>query len=598
MPVLAGLRCPLVTREPHSLQEAAGVDVPEIRAYKLGKKRWSYNQVEIILCEDGGAGRQLSVKTANHNGSVTHQDIGNNGVAYELTLFNDYKVFLEAYLVYDCPKRIEDEKMEWTLVERAECRRGCSGPILRAIQRFGKLGKRAWSSSPSPEIVDKTTHNMKDQRYLYLSFDEACTHVSCKYFRLVAGIWDASGHHLGSAATPPFRVLANNDVPNGAAHVQLFMAISSEWEGWKAVMEIPSFSAREAAVFGDAPSMSSSAHPSLSPSDNNHERCHDTKSAALNWSDPSSKRPKSEQHVHWYQELETQWRYLTRSKQRAVAGQGNRDEAIAVMSPPNFSEESKMAPYSLRTVIANDNTIHPPNNNLSMHPQQQRIAASSVPYHEISYAHNIELENSKSHVAHKRKEGSPTYLKPGDLASYDVGQHLVDKHIMEHTAQEPLLSLNAGLDDPIAAFVDEMFEQTEGILNPANFMLPYEEENFAMTGSDNQRVIEIGNHQEIIEDHNQNIASTGKDSGGRDTDVSLIRLPNCGYESQSLDPSFPLQSCNTTTFDRYNQVRTLKKKMEEALVEDPVLVDSILSQINLKEKERNSINIFANCSTC
>ena len=38
-------------------------------AYKLGKRRWSYNQVELVLCEAGEGGRMLSVKQAVNTGT-------------------------------------------------------------------------------------------------------------------------------------------------------------------------------------------------------------------------------------------------------------------------------------------------------------------------------------------------------------------------------------------------------------------------------------------------------------------------------------------------------------------------------------------------
>ena len=71
---------------------------------------------------------------------------------------------------------------------------------------------------------------------MYLSFDEAGTHVAsriCK-FRLVAAVYDESRENkLCTAASPPVRVLANNDVPNGAAHLQLMVNMPSTWKGWK-----------------------------------------------------------------------------------------------------------------------------------------------------------------------------------------------------------------------------------------------------------------------------------------------------------------------------------------------------------------------------
>ena len=50
----------------------------------------------------------------------------------------------------------------WFLVGRAACRKGCCGPVLRAIQRFGRLGKRQWTGNASvPDLTDKTNNNMK-----------------------------------------------------------------------------------------------------------------------------------------------------------------------------------------------------------------------------------------------------------------------------------------------------------------------------------------------------------------------------------------------------------------------------------------------------
>lgn len=38
-------------------------------AYKLGKRRWSYNQVELLLCEAGDGGRVVGVKQAVNMGT-------------------------------------------------------------------------------------------------------------------------------------------------------------------------------------------------------------------------------------------------------------------------------------------------------------------------------------------------------------------------------------------------------------------------------------------------------------------------------------------------------------------------------------------------
>jgi hypothetical protein len=96
-----------------SLQEASGMDVAEIRAYKLGKKRWSYNQVELVVCEEGTA-RQLTVKQAVHIGVAP--DSGECGVTFQVQLANDEKLTLDAYLAYDSVKAVGtglEKEHEW-----------------------------------------------------------------------------------------------------------------------------------------------------------------------------------------------------------------------------------------------------------------------------------------------------------------------------------------------------------------------------------------------------------------------------------------------------------------------------------------------------
>jgi hypothetical protein len=68
---------------------------------------------------------------------------------------------------------------------------------------------------------------------MYLSLDEACTHVDAAAFRLVAGVYNRQGTRLlATAVSPPVRVLANNDVPTGAAKIRLEARLPSSWEGW------------------------------------------------------------------------------------------------------------------------------------------------------------------------------------------------------------------------------------------------------------------------------------------------------------------------------------------------------------------------------
>lgn len=58
---------------------------------------------------------------------------------------------------------------------------GCmQGAILRSIQRYGRISRRTnKKQSPEAEVEDRA----KDPRFLYLSIDEASTHVGGKRFR-------------------------------------------------------------------------------------------------------------------------------------------------------------------------------------------------------------------------------------------------------------------------------------------------------------------------------------------------------------------------------------------------------------------------------
>ncbi len=47
------------------------------------------------------------------------------------------------------------------------------------------------------------------------------------------GAYDQVGHQLlGSTCSAPIRVLANNDVPSGAAFISMHLPIRADWEGW------------------------------------------------------------------------------------------------------------------------------------------------------------------------------------------------------------------------------------------------------------------------------------------------------------------------------------------------------------------------------
>ena len=59
------------------------VDICWYRAYKLGKKRWSYNQCEVVLLQEGSTGTsKLSVVEAVHDPDpAIHSDIAGSQVS-------------------------------------------------------------------------------------------------------------------------------------------------------------------------------------------------------------------------------------------------------------------------------------------------------------------------------------------------------------------------------------------------------------------------------------------------------------------------------------------------------------------------------------
>lgn len=79
------------------------------------------------------------------------------------------------------------------------------------------MGKRS-----GPEAPKNQAGQLKNYKYMYLSMDEAGTHVGGSRFRLIFCVYDESGSTmLGTTVSIPIRVLANNDVPTGAAHVPI-----------------------------------------------------------------------------------------------------------------------------------------------------------------------------------------------------------------------------------------------------------------------------------------------------------------------------------------------------------------------------------------
>ena len=66
-----------------------------------------------------------------------------------------------------------------------------------AEEEVGSIASTAAGASPAPTATPKRKAvQPKDPRFMYLSFDEACTHVGASTFRLVAGIYNRQGTRL------------------------------------------------------------------------------------------------------------------------------------------------------------------------------------------------------------------------------------------------------------------------------------------------------------------------------------------------------------------------------------------------------------------
>lgn len=222
------------------LEEAHKDIVPEVRAYKLGRQRWSYNQCEMQFVQEGSAkAAELTVAEAWHsNQNVLPHEASDSQVCYQMRLSNNVEVCAVLYIVHTQATQNHDDNsishpdFQWACVSRSECSKQCEGPILRPLKRTGLVTSK--TTDTESNLKRSARRQAKDARYMYVAIDEACTHIGVKSFRLVAGVYDKSCQHLlGTACSLPIRVVSNNDAPGGAAHITLSASIRRDWSGWQ-----------------------------------------------------------------------------------------------------------------------------------------------------------------------------------------------------------------------------------------------------------------------------------------------------------------------------------------------------------------------------
>ena len=68
-------------------------------------------------------------------------------MGFTVTVSNGERLKVLLYLVADEPSAVltpgspAQQRYQWNSIRRAQCSKGCSGPILRAIQRFSSQGR-------------------------------------------------------------------------------------------------------------------------------------------------------------------------------------------------------------------------------------------------------------------------------------------------------------------------------------------------------------------------------------------------------------------------------------------------------------------------
>ncbi|KAJ7518769.1 hypothetical protein O6H91_20G007500 [Diphasiastrum complanatum] len=226
------LLCPVSTSSEHALSE-----LPEFRAYKLGKQKCSYNQVELVIKDVSNGGTVLSdlkvseaIETAV--GSEVDERLHDSCLKFNVRLMNNNRMHLYIFIVFAIPYRTvkvdkEVVNYEWMPVTRSKCKKGCRGSVIRGLQRFGRMPKR--NGNTTLECDD----SWKEPRHLYIAIDEASTHVCPRHqasrFRLLAAAFDDKYQLLGTTISSSIRVLANNDAPLGAATFQLLCNLKGGW---------------------------------------------------------------------------------------------------------------------------------------------------------------------------------------------------------------------------------------------------------------------------------------------------------------------------------------------------------------------------------
>ncbi|GLJ24981.1 hypothetical protein SUGI_0478280 [Cryptomeria japonica] len=209
---------------------------PELRAYKLGKQKCSYNQIELLFYDLRGqnpVGMKISEAIETCIGSEVEDILKESCLKFNVRFLTDMRMNLYIFVVHaNAHLKLEGSspsdgtKYYWMPVTRSNCKKGCRGPVLRGLQRFGKMSRRGEGTEQD---------SWKEPRHLYIAIDEASTHVCIDpaenpKFRFLLAAYNDLYELLGTTISSSIRVLSNNDAPRGTASLKVHFNLQ---EGWK-----------------------------------------------------------------------------------------------------------------------------------------------------------------------------------------------------------------------------------------------------------------------------------------------------------------------------------------------------------------------------
>ncbi|KAL2610462.1 hypothetical protein R1flu_029035 [Riccia fluitans] len=220
--------CPVSTSSPFA---TGGDNQSELRAYKLGKQKCSFNQVELII-NDIGNGRITAMRISHAIetpvGLEVDEVLRESCLKFNVGFINSKRIYLYVYLVYATPHRSSQlgnqvpPAYHWIPVTRENCRKGCKGPVIRGLQRFGRMPRRKAE-------VSNDEDSWKQPHHLYIAIDEASGHHNTSSFRLLLAAYDEKKELLGTTVSNSIRVFANNDAPLGPACFNIHFNIKGGW---------------------------------------------------------------------------------------------------------------------------------------------------------------------------------------------------------------------------------------------------------------------------------------------------------------------------------------------------------------------------------